>query len=641
MKFAYRPEIDGLRAVSILLVVVFHAFPALLPGGFIGVDVFFVISGYLITRILVGDLAAGRWSLAQFYARRIRRLLPALVVVMLSSMLLGWWVLLPDELALLGRQVAAASVFLPNVLFWTESGYFDAEAGLKPLLHLWSLGVEEQFYLLWPATVLLAAHWRWRLPLVTVSLLLVSLGACLYLTPRDASAAFYLPFFRAWELCLGALLVWLPGGGLRRAGSEALVLAGLALLVAAAFLIDKGTRFPGAAALAPALAAAALLYAGSGAALSRALLANPLMTGLGRISYPLYLWHWPLLALARMIEGEEVPLRLRLTIVALSLLLAGLTWRCLERPLQASRSRWLPAGLMVLLLASGGIGYWIDAGDGFPQRIERFREQAQALQERESLAADCARALGLPPACDRTATDTRIAVLGDSHSNNLFYALAHRFAGEGGVLRLGRGGCPPLLGVETRRDGAPDTCREVVAAHVDFAARAAGIETVYLVSMSRYVQPGEQRYRLRVPGHPDLAANGDAYRFGLQATIDRLRAAGKQVVLVFDWPGVVFDPRSCVELRPFRFSGGVREECSIPRRQFLADQSAYRDLLAGVLSDNPDLAWWDAAAPFCDEQTCWIRKDDVMWYRDTNHLSPAGNRHLGDNWRLQRGAPPG
>ncbi len=205
----YRPDIDGLRALSIVAVVAYHAFPALLPGGFVGVDIFFVISGYLITGIILQGLQTGQFSLAGFYRRRIQRIIPAVLLILLFCLAAGWWVLLPYEYAMLGKQTGAAAVFVPNILFWTEAGYFDTDSRLKPLLHLWSLGVEEQFYLVWPLLLLLLAKVKGKAIYLIGGLLLASFAASTLLT-TDMATRFFLPQFRVWELLLGALLACGP-----------------------------------------------------------------------------------------------------------------------------------------------------------------------------------------------------------------------------------------------------------------------------------------------------------------------------------------------------------------------------------------------------------------------------------------------
>jgi peptidoglycan/LPS O-acetylase OafA/YrhL len=328
----YRADIDGIRAVAVLSVVLFHAFPKLVPGGFAGVDAFFVVSGYLITSIIVTDLDAGSFNFTEFYARRVRRLFPALVVVLAVTLALGFWLLLPEQLASLAKNTIASALFSANLMLLSETGYFGIDASLKPLLHLWSLGVEEQFYLIWPIALSLTPR-RFTLALIVV-VMIGSFALNVVLIGRYPDAAFYLPFTRVWELMAGAILlrVSLKNVVAREIFSVA-ALVGTCLILG---FYNRQTPFPGWAALAPvAVAGAALLAQGS--LLSRTLLSNPVAVFIGRISYPLYLWHWPLL-----VFGKAYPLRTltRPELVGLVLMafaLAWLTYELIERPVRSGR----------------------------------------------------------------------------------------------------------------------------------------------------------------------------------------------------------------------------------------------------------------------------------------------------------------
>jgi peptidoglycan/LPS O-acetylase OafA/YrhL len=331
----YRPDIDGLRAIAVGSVVAFHAFPKLLPGGFTGVDIFFVISGYLISDILLAEIVEGRFSILRFYQRRTRRIFPALVVVMLATLLLGWAFLLNPEFWRLGCHIAASSLFTENFLLWSEAGYFDAASHEKPLLHLWSLAVEEQFYIFWP--ILLYGAWRlvgrtsWLLVIILVPSLLLSVHDAAV----DPAAAFYSPLSRFWELMIGAGLAELRRSRLHfpAALREAQSWTGAALLVLALVLIDEHRPFPGLWALLPTLGAALLIAAGDECWINRRLLATPPMVFVGTISYPLYLWHWPLFSYAFLVRGSLTP-RLALGLVALAIALATATYLVVEKPIR-------------------------------------------------------------------------------------------------------------------------------------------------------------------------------------------------------------------------------------------------------------------------------------------------------------------
>lgn len=298
----YRPDIDGLRAFAVLSVIAYHAAPSAFRGGFIGVDVFFVISGFLISGIILRELDEGRFSLAGFYARRIRRLLPALVIVVSGTLALGWYYLLPHEFASLGKHVLAGASYVSNLALKREAGYFDAAAEQKPLLHLWSLGIEEQFYLVWPLLLLMVRN-RATLFLVICGLVLTSFSACIIQGTKNQASAFYLPQFRIWELAAGALLATGLGRVQMLSPRAALCVSvvGISMLVSAMLMASGRGTYPGPLTLLPVMGTIAVIGAGSSAAPNRLLLSHPVAVGIGLMSYSLYLWHWPLLSFASVL----------------------------------------------------------------------------------------------------------------------------------------------------------------------------------------------------------------------------------------------------------------------------------------------------------------------------------------------------
>jgi peptidoglycan/LPS O-acetylase OafA/YrhL len=366
----YRPDIDGLRAVAVMLVVNFHAFPEAIPGGFIGVDIFFVISGFLITGIVTRALASDRFSLKHFYDRRIRRIFPALIVVLLAVLVLGCLWMLPGPYARLSADVVASAAFAANIPLLLQSGYFDLESARNPLLHLWSLGIEEQFYLVWPPILMLAARFRIGPLGVAAAIGLASFVLNVALIDANPVATFYLPFTRAWELLAGAALACAwdriphdPSSGNWRAG------LGIVLIVIAAALLDPHRAFPGWWAVLP-VAGGALVLSAPSAWGVRHLLASPPLVRIGLISYPLYLWHWPLLVFAAMIKFAPLTLIEGQLVVLASAMLAWATYRLIEIPLRFGRpARLRLAGLcatMVLIAIAGGMV--VDHG-GFASRL--------------------------------------------------------------------------------------------------------------------------------------------------------------------------------------------------------------------------------------------------------------------------------
>ncbi len=368
-----------------LSVVAYHAFPGRFKGGFVGVDIFFVISGFLISTIVFQSLAQNRFSFAEFYSRRVLRIFPSLCVSLLACFCLGWFLLLGGELKSLGKHMAGGAGFVSNFILWNESGYFDAGAESKPLLHLWSLGIEEQFYIFFP--FLMWCFFKARANLFGCSLVLavVSFGLNLFQVHRDPTAAFYSPQTRFWELMIGVLLArWT----LDRAASSPDKFSNLkswagAVLVALGFvLISRERAFPGMWALLPTLGAAFLISAGPGAVFNRRILSNGVLVWIGLISFPVYLWHWVLLSFVSIANAEAISSSAKAVLVLVSFLLAWLTYRFLERPIRyGGHRRPKTAGLVVCTALLGFLGLWTYRNGGFPSRAVAVKGQALAGYE--------------------------------------------------------------------------------------------------------------------------------------------------------------------------------------------------------------------------------------------------------------------
>lgn len=346
----YRQDIDGLRALAVLAVIIFHAFPKFMPGGYIGVDIFFVISGYLLSSIIFSNLQAQTFSFGDFYFRRIRRIFPALLTVLIACYFFGWFALFADEYMQLGKHIAGGAGFVANLVFWSEVGYFDQVAETKPLLHLWSLGVEEQFYIAWP--LLLYFLWKCKSNLlVLVSLLTIaSFGFNIYLVKIDAVADFYSPLTRFWELLFGAILAWVSIFkkdyfsqlndkiyAKDRHLNNILSVLGFLILIVGFFGMSRSMAFPGWWALLPTVGSLIILIAGPLAWVNRQILSCKLMVWIGLISFPLYLWHWPLLSFARIVESKVPNLIISFAVIGFSIALAWLTYYFIECPIRYGR----------------------------------------------------------------------------------------------------------------------------------------------------------------------------------------------------------------------------------------------------------------------------------------------------------------
>lgn len=346
-KISYRPEIDGLRGIAIILVLVFHAFPKALSGAFVGVDIFFVISGFLISSIILDNLQTGSFSFADFYSRRIRRIFPALILILAFCLVFGWFFLFASEYEQLAKHVTSSSIFISNFTLLNESGYFDSSAASKPLLHLWSLAIEEQFYIFWPIIIVLFQ--KRRLKLIIALLVIASFLWNIFLSHKQPAAAFYLPQSRAWELLVGCFLAIIKYEKLQDRNWPSILGA---ILILIAISVIKKEHYPGAWALLPTIGAA-LIILSKNSWLNRKVLSNKFLIGVGLISFPLYLWHWPLLSFAS-IMGIHTPIFSSI-IIAISVLLAIFTYKFLEKPIRKNWGLKIKTIILILLMVMLGI----------------------------------------------------------------------------------------------------------------------------------------------------------------------------------------------------------------------------------------------------------------------------------------------
>lgn len=640
----YRSDIDGIRAIAVLAVVAFHAWPTALPGGFAGVDVFFVISGFLISSILFKSQAEGAFSLAGFYFHRVRRIFPALLLVLIALLGVGWFVLLADEYRQVGRHTAAGALFLSNFAFWREAGYFDVQSELKPLLHLWSLGIEEQYYLVWPLFVALAWKRRPLLLALTVVAAILSFGAGIWLLRSHATAAFYLPFGRSWELLAGGLLAWFAQAGKlqdwmtsKRLRDPASVLGAL-LILAGMVLLDKSQAFPGWRAAVPALGTLLLIAAGPQGLINRLLLSARPLVAVGLISYPLYLWHWPLLSLARILDARAPSPLMAAAAVALAVFLATLTYHLIEKPVRRLPARVCAPTLAAMMVLVAGAGVLVATQKGVPSRLADYQEQVAQIKWALETEPACKAALPVQSRYCRITDPGRTptaAIIGDSHANRLFDGLDPRFAQHGGnLVQLGEGGCLPFWGLEGGPAGEADTCRKRIDGQLDYLVATPEIGTVFLTGRGPLYISGHgfgeveknTRTFLRHAGTDRRASYGEQYSQAMRDTVRRLLAAGKQLVFVIDNPELGFDPLSCMKSRPVQLSARLREPCAVPLDVVQARNLEYRRRVQQIAAEFPALIVVDTHPTLCDGQFCTAMKNGQLLYMDGDHLNRAGTR---------------
>lgn len=551
VRLSYQAEIDGLRALAVLAVMLFHADLGV-SGGFVGVDVFFVISGFLITRLIVEEVRAGCFSLADFWARRVRRVIPALALLLTATALPAFVLLSPDELKHFSLSAFASAALSANIFFWRSGGYFGLDE--YPLLHLWTLGIEEQFYLLFPIASLLVLRYRSGLfVFLLTAAFLVSLVASELIVQWKSPASFYLLPTRGWELLLGALVAnFVHGSDATETGrtGDAVAGSGLALILWSMLAFDEGTKFPGLWALLPTVGAALVIVGCQRGGLVQRLLAAAPLVGIGLISYSAYLWHQPMLAFARIAARRDLTAGEATIALLLSLVLGYLSWRFVEMPM---RRRRLPPGKALALFVgvvgvTGAAALLVVAQAGFPDRFApsalRYADVFPQYVERyaKRFSACSPQAAPALAACTlgRSGPQT-IALVGDSHAGAFAPALdaiLGRYHQRG--IMIYPAGCPPMVEDASSRD--PGECSETYESVVEYVKGEPDLETVvlsarwvYYLERSTY-DNGEGGKEPRLGGAPLEPGERKHLERSVKRLVWQLLEAGKRVILVYPVP---------------------------------------------------------------------------------------------------------
>ncbi len=639
----YRADVDGLRAIAILPVVLYHFGVPGFSGGYVGVDVFFVISGFLITSLIYGEVTAGDFSLVRFYDRRIRRIFPALFAVLFATFLLAAVTLFPGALADFATSVAATAGFVSNFQFWSESGYFDVAADRKPLLHTWSLAVEEQFYFLFPPLMMFIGRFlKGRFGAVLTAVFVASFALSAVGVFAEPSFTFYLLPARTWELLLGSLIAV---GTLKAPGNAALAgtmsLVGIIMIAAAVATFTSATVFPGAAALLPCVGAALIIVAGqtTAPAVNRLLSRTPFVF-IGKISYSLYLWHWPLLVFAKH-QLARSPTAVEATLLMLlSGMLSVMSWRFIEAPFRGAgavltRPR-LFAAAGAAIAAALVVGASINLLNGVPQR---FDEETLALLAPGQEFADwqCPEATEQTPAgpvCAIAGGGTggtggrppSFLMWGDSHARALLPAVtlaAQRFDRSGLVSIMNA--CPPLWGVN-RSDSRDNRCRRHNDAVMEYVLTTE-IPMVILVARwsintegTRYGEEQGRDVFLVDDDTDDLsfAENRLVFARGFARTISRLRAAGRRVVVVGPVPEIGRDVPETLARYHHR---GIGQEFGPTLADFEARNGFVLDLFTRHTRDV-ELVYPHHV--LCRQSPCSVLRGGKPLYADDDHLSRFG-----------------
>ncbi|GGC08438.1 acyltransferase [Novosphingobium endophyticum] len=650
----YRKDIDGLRAVAVGGVVIYHAFPAVLPGGFVGVDVFFVISGFLITSIIASDAEASRFSIGGFYERRFRRILPALAFMLAITTCAAVVILPPGELKQYGQSLLAVAAFGSNVLFWHEGGYFDGPAGDKPLLHTWSLAVEEQFYIVWPliAAALIALGHRRLLKQFVWAAVLVSLAASEIVVRLWPSQAFYLIPYRAWELGFGALLAVgaLPSlrGRLQREGAA---WAGLALIAFPMLIYTEDLPFPGLSAVPPCLGTLLLIHAGQGAPTraGQMLSWRPVLF-VGLTSYSFYLWHWPVLVLLHIALNRPLHAPEAAMAVLAAFALAAFSLRFVEQPfrergaIRLSRRAALGAsGSMLTMFAAAGAGGWVANG------FEAFVSPQVAAAEHATKSVNIYRArchndghtaaLSAPADCmagtGQMGGGYQVLLWGDSHADHLMPGLAGLARSEGFAIRQSTAsGCSPLAILSSSSDPRHPSCAKVHRATLDEAAAQPALGAIIVSARwSAILQGIANAAPAQVEGPRRDHAAMSALRGRLESLVRRIRATtgtDTRILIIGSTPEFNFWPANCFA-RAAKL-GSDPEYC----RKAPPKDSHWGPLADRVLADfeTPGVSVILPRAYFCAEESfCSTVAGGAILYRDDDHLSNEGARFVASRLR--------
>ncbi|VVP59442.1 hypothetical protein PS903_05949 [Pseudomonas fluorescens] len=655
----YRADIDGLRAIAVLAVVGFHAFPSLIRGGFVGVDIFFVISGFLISTIVFESLDREAFSFSEFYARRIKRIFPALLLVLITSFIFGWYALLADEYKQLGKHIAAGAGFFSNLALWNEAGYFDHSAEVKPLLHLWSLGIEEQFYIVWPFLLWLA--WKRKINLLTITTLVAAGSFYLNLKGinKDLVATFYSPQTRFWELLCGSLLAWLtlykketftnlklkldtwlysiihkaPPANNGKTLSDILSLLGILLLATGFWRINQETAFPGKWALAPVLGAVLIIIAGSNAWFNRFILSNRILVWFGLISFPLYLWHWPILSFLRIIEGEIPSQGTRITAVLLSIVLAWLTYKLVERPIRfGGHNKKKLYTLSLLMMICGITGYITFKVDGFESReglrktagfVELTKEYPHMPYRNETCDSLHSELKSLFFCLISKKSPPEVLILGDSHSNQYYKSLSRKLPNMS-VMNLGIQRCLPFSSATYM---STNNCEPKIAAAIKFAIEAPSIKTIYVAGYWSSLASGgfaveNENYR-----QPRPLTDKDASSFveAGKKFLSIMANSGKEIIFINDVPDLNFNVRSCFDSRPLVIEKKkIRDKCGISRSIYNERYKVYADMLSTLTTNTPSVKVYNPIGLFCDNELCKATIDGKPLYYNSDHLTIFG-----------------
>lgn len=627
INLSYRGDIDGLRAVAVMSVVLYHAFPGLVPGGFIGVDIFFVISGFLISSIIISGAENGNFSFIKFYSNRIKRIFPALILIILFCIFIGWVILLPNELKQLGKHILGSTTFTSNFIYWSEVGYFDRTAETKNLLHLWSLAIEEQYYIFWPIFLTLIYKYAKKFNYILIFLAAItSYIFCVYITSRNPTFGFYSPLSRAWELMLGCLLVYhfkiYKGNKLK---NNLLSITGLFLISYSLIFFNNKTIFPGWVALIPALGAYLIILAKSSAIINSKFLSNKIVIFIGLISYPLYLWHWVIFSNLRIIYGGDIGIFNTIIAIIVSVFLSYATYKYIEYPIRfIYNSKKIIIYLIVLIVmmfSFGGILNSIDLNWLRPH-IVKFSLEEKKLFGRAEGYKSCSPLNSLKNSdcwtLKRNTNDVvEITLIGDSHAAHFLDGISRSKKLNQNIIVRVKYGCMPFYPLQLKNGQNYSACGD------EYGMADELNDAINNKNLKKVVLSGAGFYMAR--------QNPENFQAALYKTLDKLDGSGKKIYFLVDVPSFSFDPKECINLRPLGSYLTKKKNCTESIEAYRNAQYQYLKIVEQASLDFKKIRFIDTSQYFKDEGgNIFAMKDGVLYFNDHTHLTPAGSQYLID-----------
>jgi peptidoglycan/LPS O-acetylase OafA/YrhL len=668
----YRTDIDGLRCVAVLSVVFFHAFPNLFSGGFIGVDIFFVISGFLITKIIFNNLNEGSFSFTDFYVRRIRRIFPSVIVVLVSSFIIGWFILFSTEFKQLGKHVVAGAGFVSNIVLWSEAGYFDNSSQTKPLIHLWSLGIEEQFYIIWPFFLWFLYKYKYNFLIIIFFFTICSFILNIYSVTQNSITAFYSPLTRFWELLIGSLLaifiahkknfflnknniIEYPKPTSNQKNDYQLIndifqhskwigssiianffsIIGLLLIFYSIFNFDKKLIFPGRNALLPVIGTALIILAGANTLVNRIVLSNKIVVWFGLISFPLYLWHWPLFSFAHIIESQQPNLIIRFSLLFISILLAWLTYKFFEHPFRFGKNAKTKVNVLIIsMVIIGYIGFLTYKKDGLKDRFvikkyeiinSQFHDFSKIGHWEYYQNESCTKRYFLDSfrtypwffCIINSEKKPTILILGDSKANDFYPGvILNRHLKHHSVLSFGN--CDPALAGEnwkyyTEKNHYP-------------GGSCWGSRHLLEQQHINNIIINEKSIKFIILGGLDPFPSKE-YIVRLKLRIDFFESHGITVIITNPILNLKnFDPRMCYG-RPL--AAAKIENCIISINAYRDQEKYFLPLINTIKMTNPNVKFFNLNSSFCDEDKCTLSYPTFPVFRDSvQHLSVQASKNV-------------